>query len=72
MAKFRMYYKATASSSIDVEADDENGAIDEADRLWSSPSPCFHCSQILDLSDWEPDEGAHGIVRLGDDGRPVR
>jgi hypothetical protein len=50
MTKYRVFYSTTASTAVEVEADNEEQAIEKADqdvfvRL------CHQCSGELDLSD---------------------
>jgi len=47
MAKYRVYLEAVASISVEVEAEDEDGAIDKA--FEHAPSPGWDWP---DLGDW--------------------
>lgn len=61
MAKFTVYLTTTASTSIQVEAEDREEAIEKAESV-GMPTICAQCSgmggdQNLDLSDvWDVDE----------------
>lgn len=65
MTTYRLWYSASASTYIDVEADDPDEAIDKADEV-GLPGLCAHCSGWrtpgIDLSDWEPGEDGRGNV----------
>ncbi len=69
MTKFRVYYTTTASSFIEVEADDADEARVVADDEWFRPSICAQCSGWgqsdagIELGDdWEQDESAYGVT----------
>jgi hypothetical protein len=58
MPKYRVYLQTVASTTIEVEADDEDAAIDAAYDQ-GTPTLCAYCSGYnqshnLDLGDFEP------------------
>jgi hypothetical protein len=58
--KYRVYYQTGASASVEVEARDQETAWEAAEKVFSSPQPCWHCSGEFDLGDWEPVEDEWG------------
>jgi hypothetical protein len=54
VSRYRVYLIATASYSVEIEADSAADAMDKAE-IQGSPSLCHQCSRI-DLSDFEADE----------------
>lgn len=54
MPRYVVYYQATAIASVEVEAEAREDAWEEAEKLFSSPQPCYHCSREFDLGDFEP------------------
>lgn len=68
MAKYRVYYTTTASSTVVVEAADESEARERAEDEFEFPSLCAQCagwgrSYSLDLAEWEQVEDGGGVER---------
>lgn len=68
MSKWRAYYTTIASTTVEVEADDYNGALAAAEEYESThgmPSLCAACSgwgkgYSVDLGEWEPADEKYG------------
>jgi len=73
MPKYRVQFVATASSVVEVEADDLDDARDKAEEAFERPNLCAQCSgwgqdTSMDLSDWEPYDGDDGFWLADQDG----
>jgi hypothetical protein len=60
METYRVFYEATASTYIDVEAENADDAADKADEIFEGPDVCAQCAGYgqdtpgIELGDWEP------------------
>jgi hypothetical protein len=74
MPRYRVGFHTMANATVEVEAEDEEAAIDAAELL-GMPNICAQCSgwgrpYSLDLGDdWEPDDEAAWLV--DDEAGPV-
>lgn len=66
MAKWRVYYTTTAEAHIDVEAETEEDAWEEAEKSFDPPQVCWHCSKYIDLGDFMSVEDEYGTMRLNE------
>lgn len=58
MSKFELYFLQTASTSVTIDADDLESAIEQAYNKLPG-SLCHHCARDFDMSgDWELDQRA--------------
>lgn len=69
MAQYRVYMRAWASLSVEVEAEDEEDAIDQAYEEGPG-SLCFQCSGWgqkwdVEIGEWEPEEDTPAELREG-------
>lgn len=67
MAKWRVYYRTSAETHVDVEANTKEEAWEEAEKKFESPQVCWHCSRHVDIGDWEPSEEEWGTINLDED-----
>lgn len=63
---YRVQYLTTASTIVEVEAENETEARQLADEDFYGPQPCAQCSgwgekQGIELGEWEQDESEHGV-----------
>ncbi len=65
MPKYAVLYTTTASTIVEVEAQDESDAREKADEQVEYPSVCAHCSgwnarrslnSGIELGEWQPGE----------------
>jgi hypothetical protein len=67
MTTFAVVYTATASTTVDVEADSAEEARELADAEWEGgPQVCAMCAGVgggqgIDLGDWEQIEDDYGV-----------
>ncbi|MBD3778496.1 MAG: hypothetical protein IE923_04425 [Micrococcales bacterium] len=69
MSSYRIFFTQVVSTSVEVEADDLNDAIDKAYESGDLPSSnflCAHCSgwgqgYSIDTGEWEADEKAYMV-----------
>lgn len=68
MPKYRLYYRTGASTYIDVEAANQDEAIEKAEQEFDPPYLCAQCSGWgrpgVDLGEWEPEDGTDAIVEV--------
>jgi hypothetical protein len=59
VSTYRFFFTQTASTSVEVEGDDYESALEEA---WNNTpgSLCHQCAGHFEMSgEWEPDESCH-------------
>ena len=66
MTRYAVWYTTGASACVEVEADDEDDAMEVADMEFSAPQPCAHCARNFAIGEWEPDQTQFAVEEIGE------
>jgi hypothetical protein len=75
MARYRVHFVNTISSSVEVEAETASEARELADSAFAYPTLCAYCagmgradSPYVDEGEWSQDDTDEGVTEITEDG----
>lgn len=60
--RYLVTFVATASHTVEVEAESKKEAEDEAWDAWDGYTLCHQCGAQMDLGDWDVDDSRWGVT----------